>query len=205
MTALLQHGSRDLPSHRRGGPRLDASLREGAQRLCIRQVAELYGYARSIHAEDQVEELHEMRKAAKRLRYSLEILRVCFGREMDQRLAEVKLIQEQIGEIHDRDVLAERVRHHLLVVATRRYEDLARVASEPAPYEERMARIHTILQQEGSDDPRPGMLALLGRAIDERRSRYHTLVQWWDQQEAQGMREALYQAITTEPEEQKPA
>lgn len=68
-----------------------------------------------------------------------------------------------------------------------------------------MARIHDLLQQEGNDDPRFGMLALLARTLDERRSLYDRLVRWWDQQEAQGMREAFYRAITTEPQEQEPA
>jgi CHAD domain-containing protein len=205
MTVLLQHDYCDQLPHRRSGIRLDAPLRDGAQRLCILRVAELYGFARYVHDVDRVEELHEMRKAAKHLRYSLEILRVCFGQEIDQRIDEVKLIQEQIGEIHDRDVLADTLRGHLLVVATRTHEALARVASEPAPPEERMARLHGMLQHQGTDDPRLGLLSLLGRTLDERRTRYDEFVHWWDQHEVQGMREALYHAITTEPQDQESA
>jgi CHAD domain-containing protein len=205
MTVLLHQDQCDQHPHRRGGIRLDAPLQDGAQRLCILRVAELYGFARHIHNVDRVEELHEMRKAAKHLRYSLEILRVCFGQEIAQCIDEVKLIQEQIGEIHDRDVLADTLRGHLLVVATRTHQALTRVASEPAPPEERMARLRAMLQHENTDDPRLGMLSLLSHTLDERRTRYDEFVHWWDQHEAQGMREALYHAITTEPEDQEPA
>jgi CHAD domain-containing protein len=198
LTTLLQHDySAQLP-RRRGGIRLHASLREGAQRICILRVADLYGFARSLHVVGRVAELHEMRKAAKRLRYSLEIFRVCYGPEMNQRLDEVKLIQEQIGEIHDRDVLADTLRHHLLVVATRTCDALTQTASEQATHDARRARLRTMLRGDEADDPRPGLLALLGCTLDERRTRYDEFVRWWDEQEAQGMREVLYRAITME-------
>jgi hypothetical protein len=102
-------------------------------------------------------------------------------------------------------VLADTLRRHLLVVATRMHEDLAREASEPAAPEARMARLYGMLRGASEHDPRPGMLALLGRTLDERRTRYDEFVRWWDEHEANGMRDALYQAITMEPPDQKPA
>ena len=69
------------------------------------RLEELYQFAPYISDPANVEQLHNMRIAAKRLRYTLEIFAPCFsGKEFDKISAQAKTIQEQIGEIHDCDV-----------------------------------------------------------------------------------------------------
>ena len=69
------------------------------------RLEELYQLAPYISDPTKVDELHNMRIAAKRLRYTMEIFQPCFpGKDFAKLYDQVKAVQEQIGEIHDRDV-----------------------------------------------------------------------------------------------------
>ncbi len=81
------------------------SLRSNAPLMLHTRLEELYQFASYISDPANVVELHNMRIAAKRLRYTLEIFAPCFtGKEFEKVYNQAKSIQEQIGEIHDRDV-----------------------------------------------------------------------------------------------------
>lgn len=56
-----------------------------------------------------VEEIHNLRIAAKRLRYSLELFRFALPSGTNSLINEVKEIQEHIGDLHDADVMIERM------------------------------------------------------------------------------------------------
>lgn len=57
-----------------------------------------------IHHPENIHELHLMRIAAKRLRYTLEIFLPLYNGKMDQFLNIMKIIQQKLGLIHDCDV-----------------------------------------------------------------------------------------------------
>lgn len=46
-------------------------------------------------------ELHAIRLATKRMRYTLELFRPCYGRGLESRLAELQRLQQLLGEIND--------------------------------------------------------------------------------------------------------
>jgi CHAD domain-containing protein len=52
----------------------------------------------------QIKKLHELRILAKRLRYSMELFAVCFGKEMEVMAKQVAQMQTSLGELHDCDV-----------------------------------------------------------------------------------------------------
>src|SRR4051794_37098090 len=56
---------------------------------------------------------HDMRIAAKRLRYVLEVTGFCFGQPADTARRRARDLQDILGEIHDCDVMLPRVRGHL--------------------------------------------------------------------------------------------
>jgi len=62
------------------------------------------GYAEIVHKPDKVAELHEMRIAAKWLRYTMENFSGLYGGELKEWLNPVREMQEQLGDIHDCDV-----------------------------------------------------------------------------------------------------
>jgi CHAD domain-containing protein len=81
------------------------SLRSNAPLMLHTRLEELYQFAPFICDPANVTELHNMRIASKRLRYTLEIFAPCFsGKDFEKVSSQVKAVQEQIGEIHDRDV-----------------------------------------------------------------------------------------------------
>lgn len=83
------------------------------------RLGEMLNFEPYIENPDRVYELHQMRIAAKRLRYSMEIFHpvYCdftpFGKEFEKATGEIKGLQEHLGEIHDADVLVPRLEQHL--------------------------------------------------------------------------------------------
>jgi len=71
---------------------------------------ELTGFTPRVFDPMQVEALHDMRIAAKRLRYVLEVTaEPCFGPYARVAAKKVKELQDLLGEIHDCDVTGPRV------------------------------------------------------------------------------------------------
>ncbi len=173
-------------------------LQVQARRQCVAGLAELYGFAPCVHDESRDEELHEMRIAAKRLRYSMEIFRSCFGPDIADRIGDVKTIQEKIGQIHDCDVLVGIARDQGQALASRQFTDLTALAALPMKSEERLTALRAALIPPAGSDPRLGILALLGKKLEERRTRYTNFTGWWDEHEEADLRGKLYACLTVE-------
>ena len=69
---------------------------------------ELRGFARGARA-GAVTAQHDMRIAAKRLRYVLEVVGSCFGPEAEAARVAAKDLQSVLGDIHDCDVMLPKV------------------------------------------------------------------------------------------------
>ncbi len=69
----------------------------------------------SLYNPFEIEELHEMRIAAKRLRYAIELYVSCWGEKIAAFAEEIANMQSLLGEIHDADVwildLSERLQN----------------------------------------------------------------------------------------------
>ena len=66
-----------------------------------------------INDPDRVAELHAMRIAAKRLRYTMELFAPFYSDDFRAAITHVKKIQEQLGNIHDADVLVPQLAAYL--------------------------------------------------------------------------------------------
>jgi hypothetical protein len=94
--------------------KLDPSraLGENAARIVKVRLDEMVGFApRALDGKTKAQ--HDMRIAAKRLRYVLEVTGFCFGRPADTARRRARDLQDILGEIHDCDVMLPRVRGHL--------------------------------------------------------------------------------------------
>jgi len=91
----------------------DAPLDENARRIVGVRLAELRSFAPKALDPSEVETLHDMRIAAKRLRYVLEITSPAFGPAAEAGGNTAKGLQDLLGEIHDCDVMLPRVRAHV--------------------------------------------------------------------------------------------
>ena len=64
----------------------------------------------------KIDALHRMRIAGKPLRYVMEVCAPLYGRIFRELLEEVKLLLEELGDVHDCDVLLQKLREHLLQI-----------------------------------------------------------------------------------------
>ncbi len=85
-----------------------APLRPNAARIVRTRLDELRSFAPAALEPSAAEAQHEMRIAAKRLRYLLEVVGTCFGPEAKAGRDAAKRLQGLLGEIHDCDVMLPR-------------------------------------------------------------------------------------------------
>lgn len=73
-------------------------------------VAAYFSAGRKMTAEPALpDELHQFRIRSKRLRYTLELFRPCYGPVMDRRLESLRRIQQCLGEMNDFATIRELV------------------------------------------------------------------------------------------------
>jgi CHAD domain-containing protein len=84
-----------------------------AYKLIGKRLANLVNQSFAINDPELITELHMMRILAKKLRYTMEAFIPCFGQPLVDKISEVKLLQEQLGKIHDCDVWVEKLNSYL--------------------------------------------------------------------------------------------
>lgn len=87
----------------------EGSLRANARRIVATRLDEMRGFAARALDPAAASAQHEMRIAAKRLRYVLEVTESCFGEEAVAARKAAKELQGVLGDIHDCDVMLPRV------------------------------------------------------------------------------------------------
>jgi CHAD domain-containing protein len=81
-------------------PRLGASL--NARRQLPPMMRDYFSQMRELLAADPPPaELHTMRLATKRVRYTLELFRPCYGPGLELRIATLQRLQQVLGEVND--------------------------------------------------------------------------------------------------------
>lgn len=109
--------------------RLDpyAPFGAGIRTLLALRLDELYSFAGDARDPAQVQALHDMRIAAKRVRYLLEVAEPALGQPARAGIKTTKRLQELLGEIHDCDELLPLIERH---VEKLRAEDVAAVGRQ---------------------------------------------------------------------------
>jgi hypothetical protein len=89
------------------------SLAENAARIVRVRLDEMRSFAPAALKPNATGDQHDMRIAAKRLRYVLELTEPCFGRPAEVARRRARDVQDLLGELHDCDVMLPRVERHL--------------------------------------------------------------------------------------------
>jgi CHAD domain-containing protein len=90
-----------------------APLVENAARIVRVRLDEMRSFVpAALHPECATEQ-HDLRIAAKRLRYVLEATGFCFGGPADNARRRARDIQDVLGDLHDCDVMLPRVAEHV--------------------------------------------------------------------------------------------
>jgi CHAD domain-containing protein len=86
------------------------SMADGLEQVVRVRVDELFALAATAQDPAEVRAAHDLRIAAKRLRYALQIAaEPCFGRYAATAIKRCRALQEVLGELHDCDVALPRV------------------------------------------------------------------------------------------------
>jgi CHAD domain-containing protein len=129
------------------------SLGDNGPQILYTRLSEMMFFASDIADPQNIVELHSMRIAAKRLRYTLEIFEPAYADQINlfqELLEEVKGVQEKLGEIHDSDV--------------------------------RSALLGKYLNQNIARKPeiRPGLQNLIDREHDTRAGMFKSFISYWN-------------------------
>jgi hypothetical protein len=164
-------------------------LADNAERIVRVRLDEMCGFMPQAADPKEVVALHDMRIAAKRLRYILEITAPIFGDYASTAVRLTKDVQDLLGEIHDCDVQIPEVQAFLdelvaedakqLVAGARAAEDLDPSAVRTASHRNDHA----------------GLVALLVHLRARRELLYQRFLELWQEYERKGYRARLEYAV----------
>jgi hypothetical protein len=172
-----------------------APVIENARRVLAVRIAEFYSFEPVVSHPELSEALHDMRISAKRLRYTLELFRPQFGKAGERQIERVKTIQELLGTLHDHDVRIELIGGELSQLMLEQSRKTRADIADASP--EELAVIATAALRPPPDDPRRGLIALLGREHAGRRTTYARFRETWDKYAGEGMRQDLVKLSVT--------
>lgn len=171
---------------------LDAQVpnRISASIILQTRLNELYSWEPYVNDPERVQELHNLRIAAKRLRYTLEMFANILPDEHTQLLKEAEQIQEELGALHDSDTMIA-----LLQFCLEHYDNLERgeERSQDIPMDVQPALISHLTRAETmpSKQQRQGLDQYRERLQRERQEQYQTFLQHWQKLQEQGYRQAI--------------
>ena len=167
----------------------DAPVIDNARRVLAVRIAEIYSFEPIVSHPELSVALHDMRISAKRLRYTLELFRPQFGKAGERQIERVKAIQELLGTLHDHDVRIDLIGDELSQLMVEQSRQTRTDIAEASADE--LTGIAAAALRPPPDDPRRGLIALLGREHAARRAVYAQFRELWDTYAGDGMRRDL--------------
>ncbi len=170
------------------------TLGDNAQRIVAVRLDEVWSFVPRAFDPAQVEALHDMRIAAKRLRYVLEVTETCFGPYAREAGKRTKELQDLLGEIHDCDVLVPRL---LEIVGELRNSAVADLVHRAGPDVEDLDP--SLAAEAPHRDAWRGLEALIVHLRARREILFARFLVFWTQLEREGFRARLEYAIGERP------
>jgi CHAD domain-containing protein len=163
------------------GIRCDAPVIDNARRVIETRLDEMLSFAPWVDDQNNVEEIHNLRIAAKRLRYSLELFRFALPSEAGGLIDEVKEIQEHIGDMHDADVMIERVMEIINDDVTTRKVWLLEIASavDRGTVAQRHQRLRSAMTSRSTPRDELAFYTMIAQRADDRDRAYEQFITAW--------------------------
>lgn len=163
---------------------------ENAAKIVATRLDEVCGFVPQVLDPHEVEALHDMRIAAKRLRYVLEVTGDLFGPYAQKARTRTKELQDLLGEIHDCDVLVPRIE---ALQAELRDADVAHVVAEAG----RKKELDPALAAAAPHAPAYRGLDVFAVHLRARREQlFARFLSFWTDLERQGFRHRLEYALS---------
>jgi CHAD domain-containing protein len=159
---------------------LPADLYARANEAIRLRLEEFLAYEPHVDYPDRVAELHQMRIAAKHLRYTLEVFQPLYDRALRKPIKIVKEFQELLGEVHDCDVWIGYVPWFVEHERSR----TLRYFGEAVPAQAFL----------------PGLYALEEDRRQQRLRSYYIFRRFWELTQEKGIWERLRDAVTPQQE-----
>jgi hypothetical protein len=141
-----------------------------------------------VHVGDptKIEEIHNLRIAAKRLRYTLEMFRFAFPKDLGDLISEVKEVQEHIGNMRDADVMIERVTGIIEQENRHRSERLQEIAQATSrgTHAQRHQRIRSAVNAPKAARDEVALYTLIAHRAGDRDEAYRHFLEVWERFEA---------------------
>jgi hypothetical protein len=176
-----------------------APLADNAERIVRVRLDELCSFMPRAADPSEVEALHDMRIAAKRLRYILEITGPCFGSYAKSAVKMTKDLQDLLGEIHDCDVQIPEITEVLERVVT---EDAVAIASAAGSVSDLPP---SAVRRAPHRRDYAGLVALLVHLRARRGLLFARFLELWREYERKGYRARLEFAVSERSEPRPPA
>ena len=183
---------------------IQASNRTNAGIIATVRLEELYSWEQYIHNPYYVRELHNLRIAAKRLRYTLEIFADVLPKETSAVLKEVEQLQEELGLLHDNDVMIALLRlclgsldsgsgYEYILARAARVTGKGEFTISPALVSHLLDPISAPTAQE-----RQGLEVLLATLQQDRKEQYNSFRTHWLHLKEQNFRQKVMHLLDTE-------
>jgi CHAD domain-containing protein len=140
------------------------------------RLEDMLAYETYIHQPERIDELHAMRIAAKRLRYTMEIFEPLYDDEFSQLIKDIRKIQTLLGDIHDCDVWVDYLPQFL--------EEEKQRTLEYYGHTRAFKRLIT------------GLIYLQEQRQKKRDEIYEGFLKFWDQLQAQDFSDGLLKLIS---------
>ena len=170
----------------------EGPLAANASRIVLTRLGELHSFVPAVLSPDEVEALHDMRIAAKRLRYVLELTEPVFGEPAKDGARAARRLQDLLGEIHDCDEMLPLVERH---VARLRAEDAAAVRNGAAADADDLDP--SVVKDAPNRAAYRGLASLSVYLQARRELLYGRFLDEWARLSEEGFREGLAAAVET--------
>ncbi len=175
------------------------SVEFNARKIVASRTREFFALSPALAQPTHVTELHDMRIAAKRLRYALELFADDLAPAAAACIETIKAFQEIVGEIHDNDVRADMLQHTIQLRAAahgRAVASFAAAVGSDEPIDTVKHHLADLVSAQSSEQI--ALAAAVARTVQARQAHYDHLRDQWAAWEADGLREQLA-ALVTKP------
>lgn len=183
-----------------------AATGKNARIIALVRLGELYDWEKYVYNPQNVQELHNLRIAAKRLRYTLEVFESVLPESAAGIIGEVTQIQEELGTLHDTDVMIGLLR---LCLEPRAYGDTKTAAHQQTLSTVKRqeiehlvgnaALIASLVDPDATPSPEElrALKHILHASQQQREAQYATFRQHWDRLQDRDFKGEV-QAVLTE-------